>query len=297
MNRFGWLAAIIAVAMLFTGKEAKPNPVQPPLPSVDVVPKTDPPKVTPKPDINTELLDRLNLILKKLDVASLETLANKLEAIDFKKLQTMIALLDRYGQSVTTAHDAPGSELDIKLSRFEKKLDELAAKHFAEKTVVLEPAPKAVDPLTNQGATTVCTCNGNDKNGCLCLKAGVKCHCTQGVGSVWQKTTQKASTAATKAQSPMKQSASISNTGAIPVRYDGPWMYWNVGGVEWHNGGTGIRDGQVYGGRFTFRDGMMFDTSNVSLPRVSNLTAPASRGGHYEKRCNGVQCWMEWVPN
>jgi hypothetical protein len=41
----------------------------------------------------------------------------------------------------------------------------------------VSPAPKF--------PTTVCRCQGSNHSVCLCLKAGVSCHCSRTVGSVW----------------------------------------------------------------------------------------------------------------
>lgn len=265
-NRLGWLAAIVVVAMFVSNKEAIPKPADTPPPNPPVV--TDPkPQPQPPPKVDIALLDRLEAILSKLDLSSLQTLVDKLESVDLSRIKSMIDLLNKYGEQAAAA--------EVKLSA----------------------AKVAVDPLTNQGATTVCACNGNDKNGCLCLKAGVKCHCTQGVGSVWQKTLQKASTVVSKP--PTKRPSPPPSTAAngIPVRQVGNWLYWLVDGVEWHNGGTGIHEGQLYGNRFTYRSGMMFDSlpPNPMASPVQQPARPTQPRGYWKTVCHGTYCTREWV--
>ena len=289
-NRFGWLAAIVVVALLASNKEAKPNPILPPPPHViDSVPKTIPPKDDPKPDATSVLLDRLETILRKLDITSLETLANKLESVDFTKLKSMVDLLNRYGQQIEISHEPASNSTQERLSRFEQKLDELAAKHIANTS---EPDGAVIDAEANQGAKTTCMCNGSDRNNCLCLKAGVECHCTAGVGSVWKKTTQKASTSSSRP-------AETASSNGFPVRIAGQWMYWNVDGIEWHNGGTGIQEGLVYGNRFTYRGGMMQDSvsRSIVMSPLPSLSQPANQNGRWRKVCHNGYCTWELVPN
>ncbi len=265
MNRIGWLATIVAVAMLFNNKEATPKPVEDtqPKPVVVVDPTPAPaPVPTPTPRPDTVLLDKLDVILGKLDLASLQTLVEKLEAVDAKKLKTMIDLLNKYGEQ------------------------EQLAKLQAAST----PPPQ-----------TICPCRGNDKNGCLCLKAGVKCHCTKEVGSIWQKTTMKANVStgqpvtASPPASPPSTPVSVPAGNGYPVTQRGAWLYWVADGVQWDNQGSGAQEGQVYGGRFTYSNGLMHDATVRPASPPPRQAARVS-GGYWKTVCHGNYCTREWVP-
>lgn len=260
MNRFGWLAAIIAVVMFCNVNDAEPKPTDdvPPKPADVVVEPKPTPAPSPTPKVDTALADKLEAILAKLDIASLQTLVDKLESVDVKKLKSMVDLLNRYGEPVVVAESPP-------------------------------PKPAA-------GATTICPCRGNDKNGCLCLKAGVKCHCTKDVGSIWEKTKMKANvnTGQPITEAAPKVAASPSSDG-YAVTANGAWATWiDASGVNWNNSGTGLHEGQVYGGRFTYRNGSMHDSVSRA---ATSPPAAASRGGYFKRVCRGNYCEMVWVPN
>ena len=260
-NRLGWLATIVVVAMFCNSKEAIPKPADTPPPNPLVI--TDPkPQPQPAPKVDVVLLDRLDAILSKLDLASLQTLVDKLESVDLSRIKGMIDLLNKYGEQAAAA--------EVKLS---------AAK--------LEN-----DPIAQAGAAAVF--DGSDENGCLCRKAGAKCHCTQGV---WQKTLQKDSTVSSNPPinrpSPSPSSSSTATNG-IPVRQVGNWLYWLVNGVEWHNGGTGVQEGQLYGNRFTYRGGVMLDNRASTLP-MQPPDRPAQPRGYWKTECHGDYCTKKWV--
>lgn len=261
MDRLGWIITLIVGLCFFSEEKPAPKPPQPDVDVVDVTPAPAP-APAPAPDEKQKLVNLLSEILKRLDLKSLETLHNKLASVDTARLQTMIGLLDRYGT---------------------EKIGEPAAKVVAETE------------------KTVCRCQGHKRSDCLCLKAGVVCHCSKTSGSVWEKVNQswvktKAKADPTKPLSEPPPSTQSTPVGGYPVRINGNWAYWNVNGVEWDNRGTGVQDGFVYGGRFKLQGQTMHDVAAASQPVQSSMGVQAS--GYWKVVCNGNgTCTRVWVSN
>ena len=93
--------------------------------------------------------------------------------------------------------------------------------------------------------TAVCQCGGSNRGVCYCLKSGVTCKCSPGVGSVWN----------------------LDATGK-PLGKTGQYQNPKTAASK----PTEITQ---------------------ALPVAAQLKASA---GHWERRCNGRKCWLEWVP-
>lgn len=280
VDRLGWFSVIMLAFCLFNSPNAipktddvvkvdPPTVIVPPKPDVILpIPEETPKPITvPKPDATTAVLARLETVLRNLSTASLELLTSKLEALDKSQLESIVKLLNKYGET--------------------------------GKEAVVETPTKTL------GATTICPCRGNDKNGCLCLKAGVKCHCTRDVGSIWEKTKLKANVTTgkpiTETSVPAKTAEPVSSERSYPVNINGQYMYWNVDGVQYHNSGMGIREGVLYGERFKYSDGKMYDMLPASqapaVPVPQTYAQPASntQSGYWTRVCHGGYCTMQWV--
>lgn len=152
--------------------------------------------------------------------------------------------------------------------------------------------PKSAAP---ESSTTVCRCQGFRESVCLCLKAGQKCHCSRTSGSVWATDKQGRATHKTGAKAdprigggrPEPVSHSTTPGGfEVTLRRDGKW-WWHDGDL-WRWTRQQPTEGQRFssGGKaFIYRDGRMQAEMVLSL-------APK---GHWEKRCYGTFCRMEFV--
>lgn len=156
----------------------------------------------------------------------------------------------------------------------------------------------APEPVSN---TTVCRCQGYRESVCLCLKAGVKCHCSRTVGSVWavneqgratHKTGAKADPRGTSAIARSDAPAASANSYEATRRTDGRY-WWTAGGTAYWVGKKPVDgdswniSGQTWecvGGRMQLRGSVM----------------AADIGGHWETRrvCRGSYCEnvRVWVP-
>ena len=67
--------------------------------------------------------------------------------------------------------------------------------------------------------------------------------------------------------------------------------------MPWHNGGTGVREGMIYGGRFKLVGQTIYDqnspSSRVPLQQPQPATKQAS--GYWRTVCHGSHCTREWV--
>lgn len=156
--------------------------------------------------------------------------------------------------------------------------------------------PPAATPAAEPSNTTVCRCQGYKEHLCLCLKAGVKCHCSRTVGSVWSVNDQGRATHKTGAKAdprvPLKNETPANPTGesGYIVWTRGGVNYWNdSSGRSWHDGGTGLSEGTVYGNRFVYRGGSMHELNQADGSKMAADIAPR---GHWETRrvCRGSYC-------
>lgn len=182
----------------------------------------------------------------------------------------------------------------------------------ASGTEARKPTGPAVAPPTETAAgpssTTVCRCQGYKEHLCLCLKAGVRCHCSRTVGSVWavndkgratHKTGAKADPRKAVDNSRQKQPVtapksnggtenSVSTGFVVTKRSDGRW-WWNDG-TRWHYTSLRPVDGTTYRGghgAFEYRAGRM----HALGAKMMAVIHPASTG-HWETRrvCRGSYC-------
>lgn len=163
------------------------------------------------------------------------------------------------------------------------------------------PAPRGLSPAP-ESPTTVCRCQGYKEHLCLCLKAGVKCHCSRTVGSVWAVNDQGRATHKTGAKAdPRKPSplttppATVHRTPkadgfALYMRQDGRWGWTDATGRQWWaqtqpKAGDTVTDGQT-----------SWECTGTGMrPKMVVNLQPS--GGRWVKRCYGGYCRMEWVPN
>lgn len=168
-----------------------------------------------------------------------------------------------------------------------------------------------VGPRSPGAETTVCRCQGYKEHLCLCLKAGVKCHCSRTVGSVWAVNEQGRATHKTGAKADPRQAAAVNRNTAssapeagltpkppasddtVPtLRTDG--RYWWHDGERWWNTTTVPAEGREFNGGskvFVFSGGKMTVKGSQMAVQVQQPT------GRWVKRCYGGYCRMEWVPN
>jgi hypothetical protein len=164
--------------------------------------------------------------------------------------------------------------------------------------------PPAAPPATEPSNTTVCRCQGYKEHLCLCLKAGVKCHCSRTVGSVWSVNEQGRATHKTgaKADPRIPSNPGVTQpTAGYPVSMRGGFAYWTDSvGKEWYSAGSNLAEGTVFGNRFTYRNGAMHEPGHASAADASQMAANIAPKGHFETRrvCRGSYCEnvRVWVP-
>lgn len=83
------------------------------------------------------------------------------------------------------------NELERRVTDLEKKGGDRKSQSVVTPSTAAQDAPRSgagqVSETTAPESlkTTVCRCQDYKEHLCLCLKAGVKCHCSRNVGSVW----------------------------------------------------------------------------------------------------------------
>lgn len=207
-----------------------------------------------------------------------------------------------------------GQDIDLLLKEYAKFSTKSSDPTPVDNGAVSQAAPfsrgDAVGPPSPGAETTVCRCQGHKEHLCLCLKAGVKCHCSRTVGSVWavdkhgratHKTGKKADprqgvavTGGTASSAPETGSSPRSPASDIPsLRADG--RYWWHDGERWWNTVIKPTEGREFNGgekMFVFSGGMMIEKGSRMAVQIQQ---PA--GGRWVRRCYGGYCRIEWVPD